>query len=166
MVNLTPEGAAAAARAGSVDAVAIWEPFGHGVREAWGARAVVMPAATIYRQTFNLVAHRDLVGARDDALVRLLRAIERAQRLIQDDPASARAVLATRLKMDRRVADASTEGMGFRLSLDQSLISTMESEARWARREGHVDIRQAPNYLELVHRAPLLAVNPAAVGLR
>jgi hypothetical protein len=27
-------------------------------------------------------------------------------------------------------------------------------------------MRQLPNYLELVHRAPLQAVNPAAVGIR
>ena len=166
LVALTPEGAADAARNGTVDAVAIWEPYAHTVREAWGPRAQVLPAATVYRQTFNLVAHRSLVGARDEALRRLLRAIERAQRYIQDEPAAARALLAARLKLDARVAEAASEGMAFKLGLDQSLVSTLESQARWARREGHVDMRQLPNYLELIHRAPLLAVNPAAVGIR
>ncbi len=166
MVELTPEGVADAARSGTVDAVAIWEPYAHAARDAWGPRAVVLPSATVYRQTFNLVAHRNLVGARDEALRRLLRAIERAQRYIQEEPAAARALLAARLKLDARLAEAATEGMGFKLGLDQSLVSTMESQARWARREGHVDMRQLPNYLELVHRAPLLAVNPAAVGIR
>jgi ABC-type nitrate/sulfonate/bicarbonate transport system substrate-binding protein len=166
IVDLAPEGIAGAARSGAVDAVAIWEPYAHAAREAWGPRALVLPTATVYRQTFNLVAHRSLVGARDDALRRLLRAIERAQRYIHDEPAAARALLAARLKLDGRVAEAAAEGMGFKLGLDQSLVSTMESQARWARREGHVDMRQLPNYLELVHRAPLLAVNPSAVGLR
>ena len=166
LVALAPEGVADAARQSTVDAVAIWEPYAHAAREAWGARAVVLPSATVYRQTFNLVAHRSLVGARDEALRRLLRAIERAQRYIQDEPAAARALLAARLKLDLRVAEAATEGMGFKLGLDQSLVSTLESQARWARREGHVDMRQLPNYLELIHRAPLQAVNPAAVGIR
>jgi NitT/TauT family transport system substrate-binding protein len=166
LVELTPEGAADAARGGTVDAVAIWEPYAHAVREAWGPRALVLPSTTVYRQTFNLVAHRSLVGARDDALGRLLRAIERAQRYIQEEPAAARALLAARLKLDARVAEAASEGMSFKLGLDQSLISTLESQARWARREGHVDMRQLPNYLELVHRAPLQAVNPSAVGIR
>ena len=166
LVELTPEAVAEAARSGTVDAVAIWEPYAHAVREAWGPRAQVLPAGTVYRQTFNLVAHRSLVGARDEALRRLLRAIERAQRYIQDEPAAAHALLAARLKLDTRVAEAASEGMAFKLGLDQSLISTMESQARWARREGHVDMRQLPNYLELLHRAPLLAVNPAVVGVR
>jgi ABC-type nitrate/sulfonate/bicarbonate transport system substrate-binding protein len=166
VVDLAPEGVADAARSGTVDAVAIWEPYAHAAREAWGPRALVLPSATVYRQTFNLVAHRSLLGARDDVLRRLLRAIERAQRYIQDEPAAARALLAARLKLDGRVAEAASEGMGFKLGLDQSLVSTMESQARWARREGHVDMRQLPNYLELVYRGPMMAVNPAAVGLR
>ena len=166
LVELTPEGVGAAARSGTVDAVAIWEPYAHAAREAWGQRALVLPSATVYRQTFNLVAHRSLVGARDEALRRLLRAIERAQRYIQEEPAAARALLAARLKLEGRVAEAATEGMSYKLGLDQSLVSTLESQARWARREGHVDMRQLPNYLELLHRGPLQAVNPAAVGIR
>jgi NitT/TauT family transport system substrate-binding protein len=51
------------------------------------------------------------------------------------------------------------------LTLDQSLVKTLESEARWAMREGHVKGSVAPNYLGFIHAAPLQALDPDAVGM-
>ncbi len=47
---------------------------------------------------------------------------------------------------------------------NQALVSTMEGEARWAQREGHVAGGQRPNVLTLIHAGPLKSVKPDAVG--
>ena len=54
--------------------------------------------------------------------------------------------------------------LNFRLSLDQALLRTVESEARWALREGH-ERGEMPNYLPFFHSQPLLQVKPAAATL-
>jgi len=74
------------------------------------------------------------------------------------------AVLRDRLQLDQAFVDWVWGGLAWRLSLDQSLLSTMEGEARWAQRERHVAEGARPNVLTLVHAGPLQAVKPAAVG--
>ncbi len=165
IVGLQPEQLLAALQAGTVDAIVAWEPYAYEATKALGMQATVLPSSGTYLQTFNLVSGRVQLQARHDALVRMLRAVERAERYIAEQPAQAQAILRRRLQMEPAAVDAIWPGLSFRLRLDQSLITTMEGEARWAMREGHVKARSAPNFLLLVHAAPLHSVNPAAVSV-
>lgn len=166
VVGLQPEEMAPALLSGKVDAVSIWEPYGYQALKALGSHGVALPGAGAYFQNFNIVCQRRLVGTRDAALMQLLRAIDRAERLIQEHPEEAKAVMRARLELDTAFVDRIWPGMGFRLSLDPSLIATMEGEARWARREGHVKAGALPNLPALLHAAPLRAVKPTAVNTR
>lgn len=165
VVSLQPEKMLEAMVAGTVDAVAVWEPHAYLTTRALGSSVVVMPHTGGYILTFNLVAQRRLVGARDADLARVLRAIERAEQFIHQHPDDAKAILRARLKLDQGFVDWVWSGMNFRLGLDQSLITTLEGEARWARRAGHVKETTTPNYLGLLHTVPLKAVKPGSVGV-
>ena len=70
-----------------------------------------------------------------------------------------------RLLLDPAVIDQVWPSFSFRLSLEQSLLTTMEGEARWAVREAHVGNVQIPNFLRIVHTAPLRSVRSDAVRL-
>jgi len=163
MVPLQAEETVAALQSGRIDAVAVWEPFGYAALHGTGAVGLRLPLSGGYIESYNLVARRALFG-RDDELARLLRAIERAEQFIQAEPAEAQAILREQLKLDQHFVDWVWGGLGFRLSLDQSLVSTMEGEVRWAQREGHVAGGARPNVLTLIHAGPLKSVKPAAVG--
>lgn len=165
-VGLQPEDMQAALQARRIDAAAVWEPHAWRIARNLGQHAVRLPVASGYFQSFNLVSHRRLVGTRDDALVKLLRAIERSQRSIQNEPSSAKAILRERLDLDQGFVDHVWSGLAYRLSLEQSLIAAMEGEARWARREGHVTAQRTPNYLKLMHTLPMKIVKPEALGIR
>ena len=165
VVNMQPEEMSTALQNGQIDAVALWEPYAYSAIKALGRNAVVLPPNRAYILTFNLVAHRNVVKQRDSDLVRLLRAVERAERFIRESPVEAKWVLRNALKLDQGFVDWVWAGATYRLGLDQSLISTMEGEARWARREGHVTGAATPNFLGLMHMAPLKTVNPSAVGI-
>jgi ABC-type nitrate/sulfonate/bicarbonate transport system substrate-binding protein len=133
--------------------------------KALGSNALVLPRAGGYTETFNLVAHRRLLGSQDTALSKFLRAVERAEQFIQHQPDEAKAVLCKRLQPDQAFVDWVWPNLGFRLALDPSLPSTMESEARWALREVRVKGQSRPNFLILLHPAPLGGVKPTAVGI-
>ncbi|MEJ6004963.1 ABC transporter substrate-binding protein [Paucibacter sp. AS339] len=159
-----PEHMAELLKHGDLDAVSIWEPFPFKILQTVpGSR--VLPGSISYRLSFNLVAGRALIGARDDELARLLRALDRAERFIAEKPALAQALLRERLKLDKEFIDWIWPSYQYRLTLDQALLASLEAQARWAQREGHVAGERPPNYLALIYSKPLRQVAPAAVSL-
>ncbi len=164
VVGLPPEQVTAALESRQADAVAMFEPWAWRAAHALGADALLLPGPRIYTTTFNLVADRRILAAREYELVRVLRAVERAERFIREQPDAARATLMQRLQLDQAFVDAEWKHFDYRLSLDQSLLSTMENEARWAIREGHIQGRKTiPNYLDFLHPGPLRKAVPGAV---
>ena len=164
MVPLQAEETVDALRSGRIDGVAVWEPYGYAALHGADAVGVRLPLTGGYIENYNLVGRQAWMARHDDAMVRLLRAVERAEQFIQSHPAQAQAILLEQLKLDRQFVDWVWGGLAFRLSLDQALVSTMEGEVRWAQREGHVAGGARPNVLTLIHAGPLRAVRPGAVG--
>ena len=126
----------------------------------------MLPKPGGYVETFNLIINKKLQGVRDDELVKLLHALDRAQQFIATEPVKAKAVLRERLQVDQRFIDSIWPRYNYRIALNQSLLTTLESEARWARREGHVKADQSPDYLDFIYATPLRRVRPAAVNIR
>ena len=165
IVDIAPDKSVSALQSGQVDAVAVWEPFGYLAAKAPGATGRVLPRASAYVQTFNLVAARRLFGVRDEALARLLRAVERGEQFIQDKPEEAKAILRKRLALDEGFVTWFWSTTNFRLGLDPALLRTMESEARWAVREGQVPNKASPNFMGFLYPAPLMNAKPSAVSV-
>ena len=96
--------------------------------------------------------------------MRLLRALVRAQRAIQEQPEAARALLAERLHLAPAIAATMMENQDYRVRLDQSLVTTMQGEARWAARNAG-GTRGAADMLRAIDAAPLHRVDASAVGI-
>ena len=166
LVLLAPEQISAALKEGHIAAAAIWEPFANRSMRALGADAVVIPSAGIYTETFNLLATRKFIAEREADVVKVLRALARAQRFIRESPQRAQAILREKLQEDQSFVDATWRDFDYRMSLNQPLVSTLEGEARWAVREGHARRdSQIPNFLQFVAPEPLRQVDPDAVTL-
>lgn len=164
VVAVQPENMERMLKQREVDAIASWQPSAYQVEQAIpGAR--VIPDGGFYTEAFNLVISRKLIGNRDDELAMLLRALVRAENFIADQPKQAQGILLTRLQLEQPYIDWLWPRYRYRLTLGQSLLTTLESEARWARTEGLVSASKSPNYLKFIHSGPLRKVRPAAVGL-
>lgn len=163
-VAMQPEDASRLLGSGKVDVISIWEPFGYQAVSSMKGAVAVLPTQGVYTLSWNLVAGQQALRRRGAQLVPLLRAIRRAEAFIQVNPLAAQAILRERMALDQRFIDWVWPGMRFRLTLDQALIKTLESQARWAVQEGHVAARQPPNYLEFIDERPLKAVDAAAVN--
>jgi len=164
VINLQPENMEASLSKGEVDAVAIWEPYPFNIlNSVSGSKALTI--SPTYVETFNLIARKKLFGTRDGDLVKILRALDRAQRFIKDEPVKAQAILRSRLQLDQAFVDWMWTRFDYRMTLDQSLLSTLESEARWAKHEGMVTETHSPNFLSFIFPGPLGKVHPEAVGI-
>ncbi|MDR7269230.1 NitT/TauT family transport system substrate-binding protein [Pelomonas saccharophila] len=147
---------------GEVDAAGLYRPTGPQALEQLGAKGVQLPTLRPYTVMVNLVAQP---GLSQDTLLRLLKAAQRGVALLNGQPGRAHELLGARWKLDARHAAAQLDGYEFRLSLDQTLLSTLEAESRWAVREGLVESRAVPDYLELMRVEPLRALDPRAMTI-
>lgn len=165
IVNMAPEMMAEALQSGRVDAVSCFEPHAWRVQQLLKQDLVRLPASSLHTVTFNLVAQRRMAGPRDAELAAVLRAVERALQTIREQPAKVQAQLNERLGTDQAFVDALWPSLQYRLRLEPSLLKTLESEARWALREGYVRNEAMPNYLGFIHAGPLRSIQPAAVSM-
>lgn len=164
-VGMPPEAMAQALLKGEVAAIAAWEPYPFQiVGNVPGTQLV--PAQRFYTLTFNLIASQKMThGDYDKDLVKLLRALDRAQQFIATKPKQAQAIMQSRLDMQQPFIDWIWSRYNFRLALDQSLLSTLESEARWARKQGHIKAPNSPNYLDFIYTTALRKALPASVSI-
>ncbi|WP_162174155.1 ABC transporter substrate-binding protein [Herminiimonas sp. CN] len=150
---------------GKLDAAGSFEPFGYQARRALGNKVQFLKNPMIFDETFHLVAAKSMIGAHDADMLKLLRAIARANRLIKDAPQRVRAILGKQLKSTPELIDAVWPDYRYELSLEQSLLTSLEGLARWAKREGLVENPQLPNYLDFVYAKPLQALDRYSVTL-
>lgn len=136
IVLLAPGQLAAALARRDVDAIVIWEPIASAAMAALAQDALMLPSPRIYTQHFCLIASRSAIAQREADLVKLLHALARAERFIAEQPAQAQRILKARLQGGVGKVDISDHV--FKLTLEQSLIATMDGQARWAVRQGHV----------------------------
>ncbi|MBC7993914.1 MAG: ABC transporter substrate-binding protein [Rhizobacter sp.] len=166
MVGLAPEQFTASLQRAEVDAVAIWEPVASNALSALGTDGLLLPTPRVYTQHFGLITTHGVIASQEAALLKLLRALVRAERLIADDPARAGQVLMARLGYSAASAQAQLKEHDFRIRLDQSLVSTMSSQSRWALREHYAKPATGANRLaNVVQPAMLRKVAPNAVAL-
>jgi NitT/TauT family transport system substrate-binding protein len=150
---------------GQVEAIATWEPYIHRAEKALGDRAVQLPSRAIYREEFYFIARKQFIAERPAALEKFLKAIEKAQQFIVENEREAMSIVQRRLNMEREILDATWQEFVFGLFLDQSILVSLEDEARWAIENRLTDAGKVPNYLGFIHVDALQAVKPEAVTI-
>jgi ABC-type nitrate/sulfonate/bicarbonate transport system substrate-binding protein len=147
---------------GEVDAAGFYLPDGPRALALLGEQGQLLPNPRAYTATNNLVSQP---GVSDADLTKVLRALRRAVGFIKAEPERARARISDWLKMGPGELQAMWGELEFRLVLDQSIISTLEAEGRWALRQNLVLAGPPPNFLERVRAGPLRAVDARAVSI-
>ena len=166
MVDIAPSDLPTALQSGRVDAIVIWEPHAYKAQQLLRDKALRLESSDVYRTTFNFTVMRNFARDNPRALRKFLRAAERAATFVRNHPAESQALVAERLNLDREVTAALWGDFVFGISSDQSLILTLEDEARWAIRSGFAGGRtDIPNYLEYIHTDALEDVKPEAVTI-
>ena len=151
---------------GEIDAVGLFEPHGREVLRRMGAQVRALSIPEILSTTFNLVSVTPAAGGRDDDILKLLRAVQRANEFIHDNPKAAHKIVAAVLKKDLDSLTESWDDFDFHLQLSQPLVTTLEAQARWALRDKPNGMRTAvPDFLDLIRPEPLRLLDTRAVRL-
>lgn len=148
---------------GEIDAAAYYQPHASIVLSALGGKAVVLPLPRVYTVTMNLISQPAERGVSDDDLRRVLRAMQRGQRLLAAEPQRMKTWLSGYLRLEPKLLDVMLDEQRFGFSLDEPLVQTLEAQARWAIRSKLVPGQVVPDFLSMIREAPLSAVQPRAV---
>ena len=150
---------------GEVDAVSTWAPYTSRLRQQLGDNAMVLDDPVLYTMTWNLVAARDFAGSHLQRIVKLLRAVVRANRFIADRPAEAAAIVARHIGMDAAMLERDWPDFRFIAALEQRMIVDLEAQARWMLRGSGQTAHAPPNFAELMYVDGLKVVSPEAVRI-
>jgi NitT/TauT family transport system substrate-binding protein len=139
VADLEPDAAVDALASGEVDAIATWTPHAERAVEKLGAAATVEIGSDAYTETSMLVTRSGVRAARAGALVKLVRALARAERLAQTSPEEAREALAAEFpELSADELRRRWERQTLQLGLSELLAHVLTSEAGWFRETGRL----------------------------
>jgi len=147
---------------GEVDAISTRASSITSAKRLLSDNAVVFEEPELFRATFNLVAYKHFIQEKPEAVRRVLQALLKAERFFNTHRELATRVISSKIGVDESSDWAETE---LKVSLDQSLLFTIEDQARWAIKNKLTDKRQTPNYLDFIYPAALEAIKPEAVTI-
>lgn len=165
LIDLPPDRAPGALASGSVDAVVTWEPYASRIRDRHGNGIVSWPVQSGQAVYSVLICRNDWLGRHPDLVRRVLKSLAESEEFIVRHPAEAKAILQKRYNYgDAYVARVWPEHQ-LSLSLDQSLVTAMEDEARWMIKNSLTREKEIPDFGNFIYSDGLKAVKPEAVRI-
>ena len=163
IIDLHPEEMESALASGSVDAIAIWEPIGYRAKKAMGDEVIEVSHDRLYTETFNAIVMNKFAERNPETMGNVLRALIKAAAFIAENRDAAQQIVTDHLKSDPEMIAAIWSDFDFTITLDQSLIASLEAEARWAMEKSLVDAPDIPNFLDYILIKPLERIQPQSV---
>ena len=131
----------------------------------WDANAVVWPAQSGQPLYGLIISSDEWITKHPELAERFLKSLAQAEEYLIRHPAEAKAIVQKRLNLNTAYIETVWSQNQFSLSLDQSLIATMEDEARWMIQNDLTTEKQVPDFLNYIYEDGLKAVKPEAVNI-
>lgn len=165
VVKVNPEDMPKALKAGEVDALSVWEPFGYITVKELGQQAVLFPSSDLYRESFNLVCLKSYCQDNGMQAQLILKALKQGIDYINNEERDSQEIISSRLSLESEFIDWIWPDFNFELALDQTLVLTLESEARWAVEKQLVNQKPIPNFLDIIEVGPISELDPNLITI-
>ncbi len=157
-VVLRPEQMQDAILTAKVDAVSTWNYLLTQIKQQLGANGTLFFDQEIYTETFNIAVMQEFVRNNPETVRRFLRALIKAEKFVSQNPEAVQVILAERTKIDLGLIKEVWKNFNYHVTLDQTLLITLEDETRWAMKNKLTD--HMPDYTNYIHYDSLKAVKP------
>lgn len=136
---------------GRVDAISTWEPHIFNAKQKMDAEVRVLSGKGILKEGAYFVARKDFIENNREILVKFLKAIKRANNFLAERPLASMDIVSEKLGVDKITVISLWENYEFDLFLDQSILTFLENEAKWAIENRLVDAAEIPDYSEYLY---------------
>jgi NitT/TauT family transport system substrate-binding protein len=165
LVDFAPPDLLGALKDGKVDAIAKFEPYASEALKALPGKTVRLPESKLYKETFNIAVMRSYAEGHPVLLNRILKAVDKAIIFIKQDRNESIAVMNKSLELAGNSFVSVQDDLVFELTLDHSLFTIFEDEARWAIKNGLTNKIKIPNYLDYLYPVAMKAIKPEDVTI-
>jgi NitT/TauT family transport system substrate-binding protein len=148
-----------------VDAVATWEPWVAQINQRMGKEVITMPLQGGQYAYWNLVSTSGWIKNHPNVIKRLIKSLVQAESYLASHQNEAKAIVRKRMNFNDAYLEMIWQRYQFSISLDQSLITAMEDEARWMIKNNLAEKKEVPNFLDYIHEDALKAVKPEEVNV-
>ncbi len=164
-VDLKPTDLIAAFSDGKIDAVSCFPPFSDTMKKNLAGNTISWPIQGGQEYQLVVMVKDELIKTRPIVVTGLLKGVVEAEDFLKTHEKEAQDIVARMAKIDRDVIGSSWAKTRFHIRLDQSLLTLMEDEGRWAIRTRLVEAKKVPNYLPFLYLEGLEKVRPDSVGV-
>lgn len=164
-VDLKVPDGIAAFKAGSVDAMVIFQPFLAQLEADLGNKIKVFYGQDVYAFRFLLVGKPAYIRQHEPAIQRVLQCLIAGTQTLRTHPDIARLAVGAAVKVGDTLMQKIWDPQDFAITLDQGLLLALEDQTRWAIQHGLVKPGPMPNYLNVMRFEPLETVMPSAVKI-
>jgi len=150
---------------GEIDAFSMREPYISRAKTLLRDNVVVFEEPGLCKITRNLVALNAFIKDRPQAVTGVLQALVESEKFAKKYPEHAQRIISNKIGVKESEITGLWPDLRFEVSLEQSLLITLENEARWAIRNKLTDRKKVPNYLNFIYLNALEAVKPKGVTI-
>jgi NitT/TauT family transport system substrate-binding protein len=150
---------------GDIDAIATAQPYANSAKERLDANGVFWSAQSSQPQYGLISSTEEWIRKHPQQVRRFLKSLAQAEEYVIRNPAEAKAIVQKRLNLDASYMETVWSQNQFSLSLDQSLITAMEDEARWMIKNNLTREKQVPDFMNYIYVDGLRAVKPEAANI-
>jgi NitT/TauT family transport system substrate-binding protein len=165
LINVSPPESADVLAKGDVDAVIAWQPNIKAIEDRLGNGIVKWGAQEGQAAYCMVIGRGGWVAKHPELIKRFLTTLVQAETYNASHPDEARTMVQMRLHYDDSYMAAIRPEHQLSISLDQSLITAMEDEARWMIKNKLTSEKQVPDFLNYINIDGLKAVKPEAVNI-
>jgi NitT/TauT family transport system substrate-binding protein len=165
LVDVPPPKSVNAMTGGSIDGVVTWEPYSGQIKAQLADQGVAWPVQSSQPGYGVIIGRNDWIRGNLEIVKRFLKSLAQAEDFLIHNPKAAKAAVQSRVNYDDTSMEIFWSESQFALSLDQSLISAMEDEARWMIKNNLTPEKQVPDFLSSIYIDGLKAVKPEAVNI-
>jgi len=161
----TPDGWVNDVADGDIDAISTAQPYANAARDRLGSNAVMWSAQS-RQPLFALVVSTDAwLSQHPKTAQRFLAAMAQAEEYVNTHPAESRAIVQKRLDLDPAYMSTVWQQNQFSLTLDQSLITAMDDEARWLIASNMTNATAVPDFRQYIYTDGIESVKPGSINI-
>ncbi len=169
LVDIPPDQLYHAIKTNKVEAIVPWEPFAFNAVKAMGQQLKLHQTKNLNSLSFNLVS-KPLPLHSVRATKCLLSGLIKANEFIAVQPKRAKSIVQSKLNVDAEFIEWVWRDYIFKVGLDNSLLLSIESQARWAFRQlaGNAlspQLTLAKSYVTYIDERALSQLNPQLVNV-
>jgi NitT/TauT family transport system substrate-binding protein len=162
-VDLKPADLVTALSEGRIDGASCFPPFSDMMKRNLAGNAISWPIQGGQDYHLVVMVKDEMIRTRSIAVAGLLKGAIEAEDFSKKDENKAQGIVERALGLGHDPVVKTWAKTRFRVRLDQSLLTLLEDEGRWAMRNKLVDAGKVPNYLNFLHLDGLEKIKPDVV---